>query len=202
MSRGSTRRELLVSGAAAGAAGALVTLMGGDPAAAAGAPAPESDAERVHRLVSVELLALFTYRHILSSSILATGARRALAPLRAHEEAHVRELRTRLLALGGTVPAPPADTAAADRDLARRKVKGRLGQLRGSRDALDLMLALERVVIGVYFVALAKLEDPKLISLSAQIMAGEAQHEAVLGELLYPGDAAMAVPYGLVQGVL
>ena len=37
--------------------------------------------------------------------------------------------------------------------------------------------------------------------LVAQIMANDAQHEALLGELLYPGQTGNAVPYGLVQGV-
>ena len=48
--------------------------------------------------------------------------------------------------------------------------------------------------------ALTKLEDPALIRLAAQIMASEAQHEALIGELLYHGDAQRAVPYGLIQG--
>ena len=80
-------------------------------------------------------------------------------------------------------------------------VKGRLGQLRGEQDALQLLLAIERVVVGAYFVALTKLEDRRLIVLVAQIMANDAQHEALLGELLYPGRPRNAVPYGLVQGV-
>ena len=32
-------------------------------------------------------------------------------------------------------------------------------------------------------------------------MATDAQHEAVVSELLNPGEVAIAVPYGLVQGV-
>ena len=90
-------------------------------------------------------------------------------------------------ALGGVAPSPPANVAAADIDLARRRVKGRLGQLRGEQDALRLLLAAERVVVGAYFVALTKLEDRRLIVLAAQIMANDAQHEALIGELLYPG---------------
>ena len=156
---------------------------------------------RVERLLSVELLMLFTYEHVLSSSILPAGAVRALLPLRGHEQTHVRLLSARLTALGGTAPKPPMTVAAADKDLAKRSVKGRLGQLKGERDALHLLLAVERVVVGAYFVSLIKLDDPSLITLVAQIMSADAQHEAVIGELLYPGDAQKAVPYGLVQGV-
>ena len=78
---------------------------------------------------------------------------------------------------------------------------GRLDQLQGSKDALYLLLAVERVAVGAYFVALAKLENPPLMTLAAEIMANDAQHEALIGELLYDGKAAQAVPYGLVQGV-
>ena len=103
--------------------------------------------------------------------------------------------------LGGTAPMPPAGIKAADHDLAGRSVRGRLGQLRGRHDALGLLLAVERVVVGAYFVALITLEEPRLITLATQIMAADAQHEAMIGELLYAGNAQMAVPYGLVQGV-
>jgi hypothetical protein len=192
-----------VTGARAGvAAAAATTLIGASPALAATMPAaPESEATRLSRLLRVELLLLFTYQHVLGSTVLTPRAQRVLTPLRAHEEAHVQALRTRLIGLGGMVPEPPANVAAADRDLARRSVTGRLGQLRSSDDALYLLLAVERVVIGAYFVALITLQDPQLITLSAQIMASDAQHEAILGELLYSGNAQMAVPYGLVQGV-
>jgi hypothetical protein len=32
-------------------------------------------------------------------------------------------------------------------------------------------------------------------------MASDAQHEAIVGEHLNPGEIAAAVPFGLVQGV-
>ncbi len=179
---------------------AAATVVGAAPAATAAARA-ESDATLLHRLLSVELLLLFAYTNVLGSSVLTPQAKRALTPLRAHEEAHVNALGTRLAALGKPAPEPPAGVAAADRYLARRRVRGRLGQLQGSRDAVHLVLDLERVTVGAYFVALTKLDDPRLITLAAQIMAGDAQHEAMLGELLYSSSAEKAVPYGLVQGV-
>ena len=138
---------------------------------------------------------------MLGSSILGPGQRQALEPIRAHEEAHIHALTARLAVLGGSPPPPPASAHAANRDLAHRKVKGRLGQLTGAHDALHLLIAVERVVVGAYFVALIKLSDPTLISLVAQIMASDAQHEAVIGQLMYPGNTQKAVPYGLVQGV-
>ena len=158
-------------------------------------------AMRLERLLRVELLMLFTYEHVLGSKLLSAHDKRVLEPLRAHEQAHIRALTRQLTALGGVPPSPPASTASADKDLAHRKIKGRLGQLRGAHDALQLLVAVERVVVGAYFVALIKLDDASLITLLTQIMANDAQHEAIIGELMYPGDAQKAVPYGLVQGV-
>jgi hypothetical protein len=195
-----TRRELMLAGAAA--AGVALTT----PAAAAAAgsrsqPPPESDTDRVRRLLSVELLLLFCYRHVLGSALLRPVARRALLPLRAHEEAHIRALGRALRARGGTAPPSPPSVAAANRDLAHRNVGGRLGQLRGPEDAVLLLLSLERVTIGAYFVALTKLENRPLIVLAAEIMANDAQHEAILGEQLPKATPGSAVPYGLIQGV-
>lgn len=196
-----TRRQLLARGLRAGAGGA---------AGAAGAAllAPElaqaqtgSAADSLHRLLSLELLVLFCYKHVLASTVLVPKARTAMLPLLAHENAHVNAINARLRALGGAPPAPPASVAAADRDLIHRQVSERLGELQGSGDALRLLLAIERVATGAYFVALTKLSDPPLIRLGAQIMAAEAQHQAVIADLLDHGNGAQAAPYGLVQGV-
>ena len=66
---------------------------------------------------------------------------------------------------------------------------------------MRLLLTLEQVTIGAYFVALTKLQSTDLIVLASQIMANEAQHDANLGLLLPPFKAGSAVPYGLVQGL-
>jgi hypothetical protein len=138
---------------------------------------------------------------VLAGSILPQGARRPMTQLRSHEQAHVAAVGAQLSARGASRPSPPPSTSVANRYLARRNVRGRLGQLQGSDDALRLLLALERVAVGAYFVALREIRDPRVIVLAAQIMASDAQHEAIIGEQLNPGVVANAVPYGLVQGV-
>jgi hypothetical protein len=195
-----TRRELLVGGAGAAAAGVALAHAGPAWAGAKPPAPPETPAERVRRLLGVELLLVFSYQHILGASILKPHAQRVLTPFLAHEQAHVRALTQFQQRLGGPLPGSPPDVATADRRLARRGVSERLGQLHGSGDAVRLLLDVERVVTGAYFVALTKLQDPALIRLAAQIMACEAQHEALIGDLLYHGDAQQAVPYGLIQG--
>ena len=168
-------------------------------ATTAGAPATAS--ERVARLLGVEMLLHFCYQHVIASPLLTPRQRRALVPLRGNEEAHVKALRAALKNLGGRPPYGPVSVGQANQALAHRKVGGRLDELKGSKDALYLLLAVERVAVGAYFVALAKLENPSLMTLMAEIMANDAQHEAMIGELLYPTRPGAAVPYGLVQGV-
>ncbi|MGH2868203.1 MAG: ferritin-like domain-containing protein [Solirubrobacteraceae bacterium] len=198
--RRATRRELLVSGAGAAVGGTALVRPGAAGAAAGASTVAETPAERLHRLLSVELLLLFCYQHVLGASILKPHARQVVTPFLAHEESHVQALTQMLQSLGGRLPSAPPSVVTADRRLAHRGVSERLGQLTGSGDALRLLLDVERVVTGAYFVALIKLQDTALIRLAAQIMGAEAQHEALIGELLNHGDAQRAVPYGLIQG--
>ncbi len=202
-----TRRQLLRGAAARTASAALAAAAapgagGVAPASAAVAvPAASATIDRLQRLVRVELLLEYCYRQVLSSTILRPDARRAIAPFEGHVEAHVAALEARLAARGATLPPGPASVSQANRFLARRRVGGRLGHLRGDQDALRLLLSMEQVVIGAHFVALLKLSEPALVELSAQIMATGAQHDAVLRLLLPPHKLGSAAPYGLVQGV-
>jgi hypothetical protein len=209
-----TRRELLGVGVGVGAAavgvGAAAVAVGAVGAtwlgpvnalAATTEGAPATEAERLARLVSVEMLLAYTYRYVIASSPLRPATRRALVPLHANEEAHIAALKAALKKQGGVVPPGPTSADQANKALAHRRVGGRLGQLKGAKDALYLLLAIERVVVGAYFVALAKFNTPALMTLAAEIMANDAQHEALIGELLNPKRPGAAVPYGLVQGV-
>ncbi|HET9105469.1 MAG TPA: ferritin-like domain-containing protein [Solirubrobacteraceae bacterium] len=192
----------------AAVAGAAVAIAAVTPARAAGSlptqtGRPDPPAARLRRLIRVELLLLYCYEHVLPAPFVSGRARPVLAQQARHEQAHLRALTAELrrLAPAAPLPAGPATPAAADRALAHRNVQGRLGQLQGEKDALHLLLELERVVGGAYFVALTKLSSPRLIELAVSIMAAEAQHEALLGDLLYPGHPEQSVPYGLIQGV-
>ena len=164
-------------------------------------PRTGSDTARLQRLMRVELLLLYVYDHVLTSPVLPPSAHPAVAQLRSHEQAHVDALHRQLTARHALAPSPPPSIVVANRHLARRDVGGRLGHLRGPKDALFLVLSLERVAIGAYFVALREMGDPGLVVLAAQIMASDAQHEAIISELLNPGMIPAAVPDGLVQGV-
>jgi hypothetical protein len=198
--RGPTRRELLGAGAA-GAAGLLALPATASADTSTTSEPPFSETDRLQRLIRLELLLLYCYRYVLGSSILGPRVHRTLAPFVGHEQAHIDALQTRLKARGGTIPAGPDSIKTANRDLAHRTIGGRLGQLKGPTDALRLLLTLEQVTIGAYFVALTKIKDPELITLACQIMANEAQHDAMIGLSLPKATPGSAVPYGQVQGL-
>jgi Ferritin-like domain len=198
-----TRRELLRRGIAAGGlgvGGGLVFPPAAAVATARAAPAPPPDVVVIGRLLRLELLVLYVYQHVLGTSLLSPSARGVVDGLRDQEQAHVDALSAALSRLGGTAPAAPANLARADKDLAHRNVAGRVGQLRGGRDALRLLLAIEHVAEGAYYVSMSELGDPTLLRLGAEIMASEAQHATVLTVLLHPGALTQAVPYAFVQG--
>lgn len=198
-----TRRELLRRAIAAGGLGVAGATVLSPAAAMAPTPAPStppSDVVVVGRLLRLELLVVYVYQHVLATSLLSSSARALVAGLRDQEEAHVLALSAALRRLGGTLPAGPANVAAADKDLSHRNVVGRVGQLRGGRDALRLLLAIEHVAEGAYFVSMSELAGPTLLRLCAEIMASEAQHATILTAWLHPGALTQAVPYALVQG--
>ncbi len=201
MGRLPTRREVILAGVA-GALCSPACAAAATSTAATSTPGPRfSETDRLQRLIRIEMLLLFCYRYILGSSVLTRRAHRTLAPFAAHEQAHIASLERALLARGGSVPASPQSVAEANHALAHRNIGGRLGQLRGDLDAVRLLLTLEQVTIGAYFVALMQLQDPEVIVLACSIMGNEAQHDAMLS-LLYPKETpAEAVQYGLVQGL-
>jgi Ferritin-like domain len=195
--RGLIRRAIAVGGAGAGAA----ALLGASSAGAAQTPAP-TDAELLHDLLSTELLAVYCYQHLLSSGRLSAGTTRVARQILAQERAHVRALSSALRAHGGTPPAPPGSTAAADLELSVRRVPNRIGHVRGHEDARKLLIALEGVLESTYFVAIGELRNAGTLRLAAAIMANEAQHDVMLRLLGNEHQPANAVPSALVQGTL
>ena len=117
MSRGvPTRRELLSAGAA-GAAGLLALPAAAVAATSTAGQPPFSETDRLQRLIRLELLLLYCYRHVLGSSILGPRAHRTLAPFEGHEQAHVDALEMQLKARGErshpdpTASRPPTATS-------------------------------------------------------------------------------------------
>jgi hypothetical protein len=201
--RSATRRELLAAGAVAGAA-ALATP-GLLPAVAAGASGggpspPTDDAAHLERVLSMAVLGAYVYRQVFAEGVLSQSQRRALDGFAEQEQAHVVALRQAAGAAGAPVR-PPSSLDVANKDLAHRGIGGRLGQLQGSDDALDLLVSVERSSIGSCYVALLGLTGSAAIVLVASIMANDAQHEAVVTLQRPTLTLALAAPFPLVSGV-
>jgi hypothetical protein len=203
--RPATRRELLAAGAVAGAA--ALAAPGLLPAVAAGASGggsppqpPPDDAARLTRVLSMAVLAAYVYEQVFAERVLTGTRRRALDRFDEQEQAHVVALRRAVVAAGGTLIRPPASLDAANKYLAHRGIGGRLGELQGPEDALDLLISIERSSIGSCFVALRGLTGSQAIMLVASIMANDAQHEAVVTLERHALKLVAAAPFPLVSG--
>jgi hypothetical protein len=196
--RSATTRRELIGGAIGGSAGAAL-LTASSAAAAAAAP---TEAELLRDLLASELLAVYCYQHILSAGLLSPRATRVATRALSQERAHAAALRAALVAKGGTPPPAPASVAEADRELSTRLVSNRLGHLRDHEDARRLLIALEGVLEGSYYLAIGLLSDPKTIRMAAEMLANEGQHEVLLRLLAHEHEQGKALPSALVQGTL
>ncbi len=191
-----TRRQLIARGVAAGATSALAASWLSSTAALAGG---EPDSELIAKTLSVQQLEVFAYRRVLASSRLDPQAGALLGHLLTLEVRHAAALTAQLARLGGVVPSGPADVAAADRELARYPVSGRLAGTRSQRDALRLLIDLESVAEGSCYAAIVDLRDARVARLVAEVMASEAQQWTLLDQLQH-NDVLRAVPGPFVEG--
>jgi hypothetical protein len=194
--RSVTRRDLLVAGAVVGA----VALAEPGVAAAVGESASAGDSARLSRVLSMAVLAAYVYQQVFAENVVTGSRRRALNGFDQQEQAHVVALRRAVVATGGTVVKPPSSLDAANKDLAHRGIGGRLGQLQGPEDALDLLISIERSSIGSCYVALRGLTGSAAIELVARIMGNDAQHEAMVTLQRHALKLSAAAPFPLVSG--
>jgi Ferritin-like domain len=196
-SRQPTRRQLL-SGAIAGAGlGSVAAAMLATSDAAA---ASDSDADLLHAILSVELLVVFCYQQVLQSETLALEAEPPIRHLLGHEQTHVAVITSELEKLGQAPPPGPTSVAGADAELDALHARGGLASLHSEQDSLRLLEGAEQLAQGAYYKSISKLTDPRLARLCASILGSEAQHYAVLGDLLHPGEIDKAVPAAFVEG--
>ncbi|HEY8625973.1 MAG TPA: ferritin-like domain-containing protein [Solirubrobacteraceae bacterium] len=195
MSGETTRRGLIARAIAAGAGAGLL-----GPSDAGAAQVPAGDSALLHTVLASELLAVYCYQRVLASGLLDGRTMRLATQVLVQERAHVRAVRGALAASGGVPPQAPASPAAADRELSILLVPNRLAELHNREDARKLLIALEGVLEGAYFVAIGRLSDPGTLRLAAEIMANEAQHDVLLRLLAHEREPEEALPSALVQG--
>ena len=160
------------------------------------------DRDALTPLLAAQQLSLACESRVTAALAGAPASTRTLTgQVRDQDQAHVRATRDALRRLGARRSPPPGSDAAIDAELARHLIPGRPGRLRGPGDALGLLVDVERVAIGAAYVALSQIHDGSLAVLVAQMMASDAQHEALLEEARHPGAIAAAIPYGVVEGI-
>jgi Ferritin-like domain len=196
--RDPTRRELIASGVAVATIGSVGgVLLGAGPATAA---PPQTDADLLRTILSVELLAVFSYGQVLSSGKLSGDSDAVVRQLLGYEQAHIDILTAAIGKLGQQPPAAPADVAAADAELSVLHSGSSLASLNSEQDCLRLLIGVEGLTEGAYYVSISKFADPQLARTGASILAAEAQHWTALSGLLHPGDINKAVPGSFVEG--
>jgi Ferritin-like domain len=190
-----TRRQLVAGGLGA-AAGALAL-----PAAPALADTPvPSDSQVLGKVLEVERLMVLAYRRVLASGALGTGEDQVEAGYLGHELEHVSTVAAHLQQLGAPADTAPLDVNAGDALLAKHHVPGSLTDLQSRKDCFRVLIGLESVAEGAHFTALKTLSTAELVTLSAQIMACEAQHWTMLSGLRNPGIYVKSVPWPFVTG--
>jgi Ferritin-like domain len=193
-----TRREL-ITGAVAGA-GAWVIGASALGTAVAEAAAPQTDAELIRAILSVELLVVFSYEQVLSSGKLSAESEHVIRQLLDHEHTHVDVMAADLEELGQEPPDPPASVTDADAELSVLHGSARLGSLNSEEDCLRVLEQVESLAQGAYYVSMSKFADVTLARTCASILGTEAQHYTALAGLLHPGDINKAVPGPFVEG--
>ncbi|HEY2770197.1 MAG TPA: ferritin-like domain-containing protein [Solirubrobacteraceae bacterium] len=209
----STRRELLWHGlaiAAGSASGAIAapgvaradstTTTGATGTTTTGESVAQSDAEVLLPVVGTEMLGAFVYQQVLDAGVFTPHIQRATETILNQEQAHITKLSAELVRLGGTPPTPFSKVSDADEVLIAHHFPGGLGPLRNQHDCIILLARIEWLLEGAHLKAISKLQTPRLLELSTQVVANEAQHGTVLSELLHPGDVDKAVPGPFVRG--
>jgi rubrerythrin len=142
------------------------------------------DAGAVRALIRAEQVLVETYEQLLDAGTLPLAAASIATEFLGHERAHLKALRGELRR--GAMPAPPSGL-------------GSIAELT-ARQALRVLVGLERAALSVYYTELARIKDGALARTAAEIMANEAQHATVLLEVLSPGDFERAAPAAYVYG--
>jgi hypothetical protein len=166
------RRDLLRLGGAALAVSVVPVLWSARAAFADSG----TDVPLMQHAITLELSTVIAYDTVIGGGggSLSPALLTVLRSFRAHEQAHAETMTTALTDLGGAAPPPPEGVAAVD-----KFAKG-LGAARTQAQVLSFLIELETAAVGVYFDAMGKLGEARLLQTSATIMANHGQHLAIL----------------------
>lgn len=189
-----SRRELISGGAAVAATAAL-----GVGQARADAPVPDA-ATLLTKALEYERLSVLAYEHLIGLPALSAHQRRVLRALVHQDRAHARALTAAMAAGAIALPPAPAGPAAVDQALSAKGMSGGLASVTTLKAAVQLLLDIEALTEGAYYMIVRDFDDPATALRAAQILANEAQHSMQLSELVSP-DVRVSVPNWYVTGV-
>ena len=163
-------------------------------------PPIPTDPMLIALLLQIEGQVSDVYVRAIASGVL-TGAALSLArEVLAHERAHAAALGRELRALGGSELPLPGSEKALERALRTHHVNVDLSAHRTVRHWLKLLADVEDVLERNYHLAISELRRPALLTLCAEILGSEAQHSALLGEMLSPRNVEKALPNAFING--
>jgi hypothetical protein len=163
-------------------------------------PAHASEPARLARLLALELMAVDAYTLALASGRLRPTTQSMLVVIHQQEVAHAAALARHVPA-----PAPPTSddvvlptTAGLQQALLTAGIHLQVAHVRDEHEWLGLLDRIEGALAGAHFRAVRQLDDAATATLSASILADEAQHQTVLSRLGHPRDVKRAVPFAIV----
>jgi len=189
-----SRRELITGGAVVGAA----TLLGAYPARA-DAPFPD-DATLLTKALEYERLSVVAYEQLSGLTTLTAHERRVLRALLRQDRSHVRALQDIITARGLALAPAPTGPQAVDQALSAKGMSGTLAAATTIKQAVQLLLDIEALTQGGYYMIIRDISEPAVAQRAAQILANEAQHAMLLTELVST-QITETVPGWYVTGV-
>jgi hypothetical protein len=191
---GLSRRELITGAVAVGAPAALAA-----PGARADTP-PESDPTLLSKALVLERLSVLAYTGLIALPALSAHERRVLRTLVRQDRAHVRALEAEMTARGIALPPAPTGPEALDQTLSDKGMSATLAGVKTLKQTVALLLDIEALTQGGYYMIIRDASDPTLALRAAQVLANEAQHSTLLTELVSP-EVTQTVPSWYVTGV-
>jgi Ferritin-like domain len=192
---GLSRRELITGTAAVGAAAALAAAQ-----ARADTP-PESTPTLLSKALVLERLSVLAYTQLIPSPVLGAHERGVLRGLVRQDHAHVRALEGEMTARGIVLPPSPTGADALDQALSAKGMSVTLSGVKTLKQAVQLLLDIEALTQGGYYMVIRDASDPQLALRAAQVLANEAQHSTLLTALVSPSAITQTVPSWYVTGV-
>jgi hypothetical protein len=187
-----SRRQLLACGFVLAGAGTLAP-----PATAAAAV---SDGMLLRYALQVEQLSVVAYQHALGLSGAEGAVRTRLTEFLSHEQLHISVLERELRSLGEALPSPIASIASANALLSQHGLSRDIGATTKLHDAISLLLDIEGLSQGAYHAMAGLLRSSAPLLPAVEALGCEAQHQALLTDIQYPGKIERSVPGPFVEG--